>query len=176
MLLSTLLKQSHKLFAVSLVAVLMLTLGCAQAQLSKQTTKIPSTIQNESISEGAETLAEDGKVKLKIGQLILEVDYANDPLERQLGLMYRKQICDDCGMLFKFDSVRTASIWMKNTYIPLDLAYIDTNGVIVDIQPLTPHDLQSKKSPKPVLYALEMNQGWFGKNNIRVGDKVELLP
>ena len=109
-------------------------------------------------------------IDISVGDLTLTVAYADEDLERQLGLMYRRAMCDNCGMLFKFDSVRIASIWMKNTYIPLDLAYIDEDGLIIDIQPLTPHDLTSVRSPKPVLYALEMNQGWFGKNNIKVGD------
>lgn len=119
---------------------------------------------------------DDGKVSIQIGEKTLNIAYADSPLERQLGLMYRKKMCDDCGMLFKFERSKIAGIWMKNTYIPLDLAYITKDGIIVDIKPLTPHDLVAVNSPEPVLYALEMNQGWFDKQNIRVGDKVDLLP
>jgi len=119
---------------------------------------------------------DDGMVTIKLGDKDYRLAYADDNMERQLGLMYRRKMCDDCGMLFKFDSVRIASIWMKNTYIPLDLAYITEQGEIVAIKQLTPHDLTSVPSPKPVLYALEMNQGWFAKQDIRVGDKVEMLP
>ncbi|WP_395341291.1 DUF192 domain-containing protein [Ningiella sp. W23] len=104
----------------------------------------------------------------------IEVEYADEPHERQLGLMYRRQMCEDCGMLFKFDSVRVASIWMKNTYIPLDLAYINAFGKIIDIKQLVPHDLTSVPSSMPVLYALEMNEGWFAANGIKEGDKVSL--
>jgi uncharacterized membrane protein (UPF0127 family) len=104
----------------------------------------------------------------------IAVEFANDPQSRALGLMYRRQMCKDCGMLFKFDSVRIATIWMKNTYIPLDLAYINAFGTIVDIKPLTPHDLTSVPSSVPVLYALEMNQGWFAQNGLSVGDTVKL--
>jgi hypothetical protein len=104
----------------------------------------------------------------------IEVEYANDPQTRALGLMYRREMCDNCGMLFKFDSVKIASIWMKNTYIPLDLAYINAFGKVVDIKPLKPHDLTSVPSPVPVLYALEMNQGWFAENKIAIGDTVKL--
>ncbi|MFC4701621.1 DUF192 domain-containing protein [Glaciecola siphonariae] len=104
----------------------------------------------------------------------IEVEFANDPNSRALGLMFRKEMCTDCGMLFKFDRVRIASIWMKNTYIPLDLAYINAFGTIVDIKALQPHDLTSVKSSVPVLYALEMNQGWFANNSLAVGDTVKL--
>ena len=88
--------------------------------------------------------------------------------------MYRREMCENCGMLFKFDSVKIASIWMKNTYIPLDLAYINAFGKIIDIRALQPHDLTSVSSSMPVLYALEMNQGWFEKNGLSTGDTVKL--
>lgn len=119
---------------------------------------------------------DDGKIDIELGDTVYSVAYADEPIERQLGLMYRRKMCDDCGMLFRFDSVRTGSIWMKNTYIPLDLAYITEDGIIVDIKALTPHDETSVRSSKPVRFALEMNQGWFGKKNIKVGDKVGMLP
>jgi uncharacterized membrane protein (UPF0127 family) len=119
---------------------------------------------------------DDGMVSIKIGDKALTIAYADDPQERQLGLMYRKKMCDDCGMLFKFERSKIAGIWMKNTYIPLDLAYITEEGKIVDIKALTPHDTVAVNSPVPVLYALEMNQGWFAKQNIRVGDTVSKLP
>lgn len=118
----------------------------------------------------------DGKVALKIGERGLRVEYADSGEERSLGLMYRRELCEDCGMLFKFDYDRIGSIWMKNTYLALDLAYIDSDGEIVDILQLQPHDLTPVQSSKIVLYALEMNQGWFAKQDIRVGDKVTLLP
>ncbi|MFT7414979.1 MAG: uncharacterized membrane protein (UPF0127 family), partial [Glaciecola sp.] len=87
---------------------------------------------------------------------------------------YRKSLCEDCGMLFQFDDERIASIWMKNTFVALDLAYITVDGRIVDIKQLKPHDLTSVKSSKQVLYALEMNQGWFAKNGVKVGDKISI--
>jgi uncharacterized membrane protein (UPF0127 family) len=63
---------------------------------------------------------------------------------------------------------------MKNTFIPLDLAYIDSDGVIIDIHQLKPFDLTAVPSSKPVLYALEMNLGWYAKHSIKVGDKVKI--
>lgn len=74
-------------------------------------------------------------------------------------------------MLFVFSSESISSMWMKNTLVPLDVAYIDKNGVVTDIMPMQPEDLTSITSSKPVLYALEMNQGWFAKNNVKVGDR-----
>ena len=63
---------------------------------------------------------------------------------------------------------------MKNTFVPLDLAYITVDGSIVDIKQLQPHDLNSVVSSQEVLFALEMNQGWFAKNGIKVGDKISI--
>lgn len=140
---------------------------------------------NSSISESAER---EDKAEFEDEQALIDdtielvfsnkrkisVEFANDPQTRALGLMYRREMCEDCGMLFKFDSVRIATIWMKNTYIPLDLAYINAFGKIVDIKALKPHDLTSVPSSVPVLYALEMNQGWFEENGLSVGDKVTI--
>lgn len=119
---------------------------------------------------------DDGKISLAIGALNIRVEYADTPEKRQLGLMFRRELCDNCGMLFKFDSDRIGSIWMKNTFIPLDLAYINNAGIIVDIAQLQPHELTPVQSSSKVLYALEMNQGWFAEQDIRVGDEVSKLP
>jgi hypothetical protein len=119
-------------------------------------------------------LADDSNINISFANKSLQVEFADSFEERALGLMYRKGLCEDCGMLFQFDVERMASIWMKNTFVPLDLAYITVDGNIIDIMQLKPHDLTSIKSSKQVLYALEMNQGWFAKNNIKVGDKISI--
>jgi uncharacterized membrane protein (UPF0127 family) len=155
--------MSRKIAAVSIAMMLMLSFhGSAGAfKVDENDAQQPSSQQEKiplSFSNGTE----------------ISVEFANDPQSRALGLMYRREMCEDCGMLFKFDSVRIASIWMKNTYIPLDLAYINAFGKIVDIKQLTPHDLTSVPSSVPVLYALEMNQGWFESKGLSVGDTVKL--
>jgi uncharacterized membrane protein (UPF0127 family) len=131
---------------------------------------------DEQVDAWLESDVDDDRIELSIGLTNIRVEYANTPEKRQLGLMFRRQLCENCGMLFKFDGEKQASIWMKNTYIPLDLAYIDTQGRIVDIKYLQAHDLRSVKSSSLVLYALEMNSGWFAKQDIRVGDLVTNLP
>ena len=150
------------------VGLLILILAsCANANFSQS-----------SNNQNAEILAEanDGKISIQVANKALRVEYADSPQERQLGLMYRRSMCEDCGMLFKFDTNRIGSIWMKNTYIPLDLAYISEAGEIIDIRQLQPHDLTPVESSEKILYALEMNQGWFAKNDIREGDNVSNLP
>lgn len=104
------------------------------------------------------------------------VEYAKSMRQRAQGLMFRKSLCDDCGMLFQFSPPKQASMWMKNTFVALDVAYIDSNGVITDIKPLQPHDLNAVAASTKVLYALEMNQGWFAQQGIKVGDSVTIKP
>lgn len=135
--------------------------ACADAQNDEVT--------DEVIEDGSESL-----VDIKINEISLSVELADEAHERALGLMYRQELCEQCGMLFRFERIRVASIWMKNTYIPLDVAFINAFGRITDIKALEPQDLTSVPSSVPVLYALEMNQGWFAKNGIKVGDTVEI--
>lgn len=104
----------------------------------------------------------------------LGLEYANSFELRSQGLMYRKSMCSDCGMLFNFNQIKTAGMWMRNTFIPLDVAFIRKDGTITDIKAMTPHDETTTSSSEKVLYAWEMNQGWFKRNNIAVGDKVSI--
>lgn len=113
-----------------------------------------------------------GKVAVEMNNKTYQLEYAETFEQRAQGLMFRKELCDDCGMLFRFSPPKQASMWMKNTYIPLDVAFIDRNGVITDIKPLQPHDLTSVGTFKLVTYALEMNQGWFAAHKIKAGDQI----
>lgn len=115
-----------------------------------------------------------GEIDISIQEISLTVEYADTFELRNRGLMFRRTLCTQCGMLFHFGSQRPAGMWMKNTFIPLDVAFIRQDGVITDIKAMEPHDLTSIGSSEPVLYALEMNQGWFAKNGIKVGDKLQL--
>lgn len=113
---------------------------------------------------------------LSINGIALEVEYAQTQQQRARGLMFRDELCQDCGMLFRFVPAKQASMWMKNTNIALDVAFFDRNGVITDIKPLQPHDLTSVGASKVVTYALEMNQGWFAKHNVKAGDQIIVNP
>ncbi|WP_411818142.1 DUF192 domain-containing protein [Hyphococcus sp. DH-69] len=101
------------------------------------------------------------------------VELADDPEERRTGLMYRTEMAEDAGMLFDFETVQPISMWMKNTLIPLDMAFIDEEGVIRRIAPMTtPKSLVSVSSGTPVLSVLEVNGGTFEKLGIKAGDRV----
>ncbi|MCY7296148.1 DUF192 domain-containing protein [Alteromonas sp. a30] len=114
------------------------------------------------------------QAEVEVGGKTLEVEFADNWDLRAQGLMGRESMCDDCGMLFDFEYARRVSMWMKNTLIPLDVAFITRAGVITDIKQMKPLDLTSVPSSKKVQYALEMNQGWFGKHGVKEGDKIKI--
>ena len=86
--------------------------------------------------------------------------------------MHTKNLSRDQGMLFSYPQDRILTFWMKNTTIPLSIAFIDKNKKIVQIEDLEPLSEESIESNQKVKWALEVNKGWFSKNNIKIGDKV----
>ena len=111
---------------------------------------------------------------IKIGGAQVLAELARNETERERGLMYRKSLEDGQGMLFVFDSDQQLSFWMKNTIIPLSLAYISSDGTIRQIVDLVPQSLASVQADRSVRYALEVPQGWFDRAGVRVGDMVDL--
>jgi uncharacterized membrane protein (UPF0127 family) len=99
----------------------------------------------------------------------LTVEIAQTDEERALGLMFRKKLPDGEGMLFVFDRDQQLSFWMKNTIIPLSIAYITSDGRIHEIKDMVPNDINSVTSSRSVRYALEVPQGWFDRVNVRPG-------
>ncbi|MFZ8845888.1 MAG: DUF192 domain-containing protein [Candidatus Hydrothermia bacterium] len=113
--------------------------------------------------------------KIEINNKILYVEIADNDEKRSLGLMFRKYLPDSVGMLFIFDSSGIYPFWMKNTYIPLSIAFIDENYKIIDIFDLEPLDETPIFPLKKFKYALEVNRNWFKRNNIKIGDKVKFM-
>lgn len=109
------------------------------------------------------------------GEMVkLRVEIADTDAERQRGLMERTALGENRGMLFVFENETTLSFWMKNTLIPLSVAYMDSEGRIIDIQDMEPLDETSHPSAEPAQYALEVNQGFFEERSVEVGDTAEL--
>ena len=106
----------------------------------------------------------------------LRVEIADGIYEQMRGLMYRKKLGEHRGMLFVYQDERELTFWMRNTYIPLSIAYIDSEGRITDILDMKPLDDRRPHyvSSEPVQYALEVNQGFFDEHGVKVGDHARL--
>lgn len=114
-----------------------------------------------------------GKRKVRIDTAIVWVEIADRDDLRQKGLMFRTELPEDEGMLFVFERPDMQSFWMRNTYIPLDIAFIDAKGKITDIHQMKPLDETPRyESSVPVPFAIEVNQGWFARRGIKVGAQV----
>ncbi len=114
-------------------------------------------------------------VELTIGKAKLRAEVAADNNTRTVGLMNRFSLQPDHGMLFVFAQSQPLAFWMKNTYVPLSIAYIDAQGVILNILDMKPHDESTYPSTGAALYALEMKQGWFKDRGIVAGNRIEGL-
>lgn len=114
-------------------------------------------------------------IELKLGKHALTAEVASSDPDRMQGLMHRRMLPENRGMLFVFRDVAYHGMWMMNTYIPLSVAFIDEAGTIINIEDMQPHTRDSHTAKKPVRYALEMNLGWFRKRGIGPGMKIEGL-
>jgi len=118
-------------------------------------------------------------VQLSAGMHLIRAEVAADNPSRGRGLMHRKSLGANAGMLFVFDQAAIHCMWMKNTYVPLSVAFLDEHGTIVNIADMQPHSEQSHCATRPSVYALEMAQGWFAQRGIKPGAKLgglEKLP
>lgn len=109
------------------------------------------------------------RVRISAGMYQIDAQVAATPEQRQIGLMFRKEMPQSEGMVFVFEQAAPQCFWMKNTLIPLSAAFVADDGRIVNIEDMKPQSTDNHCSSEPVRYVLEMNQGWFAKKNIRKG-------
>ena len=139
----------HSLRHAMLVVLLAVPVGAAAAELPTRTL----TIRDQ--------------------KLVVEV--ASTPETRATGLMNRFSLQQDHGMLFVFEAPQPLAFWMKDTYIPLSIAFVDQRGRILNIEDMRPKDESTHSSKGTAVYAIEMRQGWFAAHGIATGDAVEGL-
>jgi uncharacterized membrane protein (UPF0127 family) len=117
---------------------------------------------------------ENEQIKLSINEHALIAEVAANPAGHRCGLAYRDELASDRGMLFVYPREQVLRFWMKNTRIDLSIAYLDSDGSILEIHDMNSDDpYRQTISMQPARYALEVNQGWFADNGIKVGDRVE---
>jgi uncharacterized membrane protein (UPF0127 family) len=122
------------------------------------------------------TRAAEKTVGLAIKSFQVQAEVADRPASRARGLMFRESLADNHGMLFVFDSPSRQCMWMKNTPLPLSVAFIKADGRIANIAQMQPQTETIHCASEDVLYALEMTQGWFWARAIKAGDAVQGLP
>nr|WP_312428826.1 DUF192 domain-containing protein [Achromobacter sp.] len=114
--------------------------------------------------------------QLSAGIHIIRAEVANTDATRRDGLMFRRELPGNDGMLFVFDQPDVQCFWMRNTLLPLSIAFIADDGTIVNIEDMAPQTEDPHCAKKPVRYALEMAQGWFDRHGITAGKKLDGLP
>lgn len=144
-------------FLHTLCAMATAVIGALPAQAQDQPQKLPA-------------------VTLNAGMHLIQAMVAKSQDERSTGLMHRKDMGPNEGMLFIFEQPATQCFWMKNTLLPLSAAFVRDDGSIVNIEDMKPQTTDGHCSKEPVRYVLEMHQGWFAKRGLKGGSKVTGAP
>ncbi len=116
------------------------------------------------------------RVQLQAGMHNIQAQVAVTPDQRATGLMFRREMPQHEGMLFVFEQPSVQCFWMKNTLLPLSIAFLADDGTVVNLTDMKPQTLDGHCSDKPVRFVLEMNQGWFAKRGIKAGYKLAGAP
>ncbi len=174
---------------ILLIALALLLAGCSGGdEGSGSTTSTSGGVETTGVAADASTTtATDSELRTVTinasggEQVSVKVEIADEPAEQAQGLMNRTALGEDRGMLFVFPDEQVRSFWMKNTLIPLSIAYINSEGRIIDIQKMEPApedasdaELPRYPSAEPARYALEVNRGFFEERGVEVGDTAEL--
>ncbi len=131
--------------------------------------------------EGGVQTVEFKKTKILLNKIPLDVEVAESETQQMRGLMFRKSLGENEGMLFVYEYEKPLTFWMKNTFIPLSIAFFDRNRELINVENMSASksmmqiDVDKSKSLRPARYALEMKQGWFLRNNIKPGHKFEFV-
>lgn len=173
-------KRSQRIVLLVLVGFLGLFwlgwLGVAQLQfLANHESKSPAEGTKEAFGEIHPRQSDQELKDLSF----LELEIADSYEEREQGLMYREELCANCGMLFIFEESGIKSFWMKNTLIPLDIIFISPQGEVINIETALPINESQQSLPRyisgrPAQYVLEVNQGWSKKNELQAGDWIDM--
>ncbi|HDR8951076.1 DUF192 domain-containing protein [Burkholderia vietnamiensis] len=128
------------------------------------------------VPPGAKQPSEFPRVKLRAGMYVIDAAVAANDADREQGLMYRSQLAPNEGMLFVFNENAVHCFWMKNTLIPLSIAFIRADGTITDIDEMKAETIDNHCPRNNGVYALEMSKGWFAAKGIKPGMKLDGLP
>lgn len=171
------LQSAGLLMALALASLLVAGCGERQAETASRSGSAEAAAQGRGSGTAAAQalLPADSWFAIDVGGHTLQLQLAVTQAEQAQGLMGRKSLAKDHGMLFVFDRGKKQSFWMANTPLPLDIGYFDNDGILREVYPLYPFDRTSVISQRSdIRYALEMTQGWFAQNGVRPGAKIDL--
>ena len=124
------------------------------------------------VSVGAQAQQQMPRMDLSVGMYRIDAEIAADQENRMQGLMHRRSMAAQQGMLFVFPQEDRHCMWMRNTFIPLSVAFLDRDGRIINIEDMQPQTENNHCAAKPARYALEMNLGWFARKAIKAGTRI----
>jgi uncharacterized membrane protein (UPF0127 family) len=156
-------------------ATLALPLGCPGNSESPPLSSAPAGAEQTARGQGGQGSVAFGKALVIFGRDTVVAEVAQTPEQRERGLMYRQQVPDGTGMLFVFAEEQEITFWMSNTYVSLDVAFMDANLNVVDIQQMEAQTLDYHDSRAPAMYGLEVPKGWLSAHGVRVGDRARLV-
>jgi hypothetical protein len=168
---------------LALAVLVVSTEACnrAEGDASRRADRTSTSSRSESAGAPATSTSseqpaapEPGKAWVIFGSDTVDAEVARTPDERAKGLMYREKVPAGTGMLFVFDQEAPQSFWMANTYVALDIAFMDASYTVVDIQQMEPLTTDSHQSGAPALFALEVPKGWFAAHGVHVGSVAEV--
>ena len=164
--------------SLGVLVTLVLAFGCgARGEEEQQPAPGPEATlpQDRTVTPPSGPLPPRGTAWVVFGADTVHAEIANTADQRARGLMYRDNVPQGTGMLFVFEEPEVHSFWMQNTFVPLDIAFLDSELRIIDIQQMEPRSEDFHESRGPAMFALEVPQGWFAAHDIRVGDRAQVL-
>jgi uncharacterized membrane protein (UPF0127 family) len=162
-------------WALCLVLACIACTGCASAEGGDPADSGTTEAATAAVQEPQERRPPPGRAWVIFGADTVVAEIARTPDERATGLMYREELPGGTGMLFLFDDSQIRSFWMQNTYVPLDIAYLDASLSVVSIHAMEPLTTDGYESAAPAMFALEVPQGWFAANGIGVGSTATVV-
>lgn len=150
--------------------------GGATRRLDRRTTGWVLGVALALAAGGAAALEKFRSIQVKVGSHALKLELATTEAQHMQGLMYREKLGANDGMLFVFEAPEYQSMWMKNTLVPLSVAFLSPDGTILNVEDMEPRTLDPHMSAGPALYAIEMNKGWFASHGVKPGDRATGLP
>lgn len=162
----------YRIGRIGVAAAVLALAGCAKADSGAAAVSAKPAAK---VASGAEAKPFSEFFPLTVGGKTLRAQVAVLDHEKQRGLMERRDLGENDGMIFIFPFPQQMSFWMRNTPTPLDIAYITPDGAVGEVYPMYPHDETAVRSKgEDYTLALEMNQGWFAKNELKPGAKLDL--